>query len=197
MAKPESRTARLKRCLKAVEDHPQSAMAHYNLGLANQKTGRFQTAEEAYSKAVELDPGLTEAWVNLGGVRLHNWDFEGCLAASKEAVRQRDDLLIAHYNLGQAYLYMKDPENLVSCNKRVLELDRDHPEAHYHCAIGLLAIGDVAGAERHAGRALELGHRPTPDFLKALEKAKRSHAEGRISITEIAGADGPDKPKEE
>jgi tetratricopeptide (TPR) repeat protein len=197
MATPESRTQRLERCQKAVEEQPQSAVAHYNLGLAYQKTGRFQLAEEAYAKAVELDPGLTEGWVNLGGVRLHNWDFEGCLAASKEAVRQRADLLIAHYNLGQAYLYMNDPEKLVECNKRVLEIERDHAEAHYYCAVGLLAVGDVPGAERHAGRAMELGHRPTPDFLKALEKGQRTHAEGRISTVEIAGAERPDKPKEE
>jgi len=197
MAKPESRSERLERCLKAVEDSPQSAVAQFNLGLAYQNTGRFQLAEEAYAASVELDPGLTEGWVNLGGVRLHNWDFEGCLVASQEAVRQRGDLLMAHYNLGQAYLYMNDPENLVKCNKRVLDLDRDHPEAHYYCAVGLLAVGDVAGAERHAGRALELGHRPTPDFLKALDKAQKSHAEGRISMVEIAGGDAPDKPKEE
>jgi tetratricopeptide (TPR) repeat protein len=101
-------------------------VAHYNLGLAYQKTGRFHLAEEAYLKAVEIDPGLTEAWVNLGGVRLHNWDFEGCLEASRMAVSQREDLSMAHYNLGQAFLYMNDPDNLVACNKRVIELERDN-----------------------------------------------------------------------
>ena len=197
MTRPESRTERLDRCLKAAEENPQSAVAHFNLGLAYQKTGRFGLAEEAYVKAVEIDPGLTEAWVNLGGVRLHNWDFEGCLEASKMAVRQRDDLAMAHYNLGQAFLYMNDADNLVACNKKVLELERDNAAAHYYAAVGLLAVGDVSGAERHAGRAMELGHRPTPEFLRALEKAQRTGAEDGITVVEIAGGDAPEKPKED
>ena len=44
MAQPESRTARLERCRRAVEQSPGSAAAHYNLGLALQKIGRFQEA---------------------------------------------------------------------------------------------------------------------------------------------------------
>jgi tetratricopeptide (TPR) repeat protein len=174
MTKPESRTDRLDRCLEAVEEKPRSAVAHYNLGLAYQKTGRFHLAEEAYLKAVEIDPGLAEAWVNLGGVRLHNWDFEGCLKASKMAVSQRDDLAMAHYNLGQ-----------------------DNAAAHYYAAVGLLAVGDLTGAERHAGRAMELGHRPTQEFLRALEKAQRAGAEAKLSVVEIAGEENPEKPKED
>ena len=197
MTRPESRTERLDRCRKAVEMSPQSAVAHYNLGLAYQKTGRFHLAEEAYEQAVEIDPGLTEAWVNLGGVRLHNWDFEGCLEASKMAVRQREDLAIAHYNLGQAFLYTNDPENLVACNKKVIELERDHAAAHYYAAVGLLAVGDLTGAERHAGRAMELGHRPTQEFLRALEKAQRAGTEGKLTVIEIAGEEKPEKPKED
>lgn len=197
MTRPESRTDRLDRCLKAVEEKPESAVAHYNLGLAYQKGGRFYQAEKAYLKAVEIDPGLTEAWINLGGVRLHNWDFEGCLEASRVAVNQRDDLAIAHYNLGQAYLYTNDPDNLVACNKRVIELERDNAAAHYYAAVGLLAIGDLFGAERHAGRAMELGHRPTQEFLRALEKAQRAGSAQRVSVIEIAGGEAPEKPKEE
>jgi len=197
MTRPESRTERLERCLKAVEEQPQSATAHYNLGLAHQKMGRFLLAEKAYVKAVEIDPGLTVAWVNLGGVRLHNWDFEGCLEASKTAVSQQQDLAMAHYNLGQAYLYTNDPDNLVVCNKRVLELERDNADAHYFAAVGLLATGDVTGAERHAGRAMELGHRPTPEFLRALEKAQRAGVGGKLSTIEIAGGETPEKPKED
>lgn len=197
MAMPESRTDRLERCLQAAQDRPESAAAHYNLGLAYQMAGRFQAAEDAYLKAVELDPELVEAWVNLGGVRLHGWDFEGCLEASRRAVELRDDLVIAHYNLGQAYLYMNDPENLVSCSKRVLELDRDHALSHYYAAVGLLALGELGAAERHLGRAMELGHRPTAEFMRALERAQRAKAEGRVNMIEIAGGDPPETPKED
>ena len=197
MTEVESRSERLERCLDAVRQSPGSAVAHYNLGLAYQKRGRFQEAEQAYQRSVELDPSLAEAWVNLGGVRLHGWDFAGCLEASLRAVELRDDLVLAHHNLGQAHLYMNDPESLVHCTRRALELDPDHPPSHYYAAVGLLAMGSLGAAERHLGRAIELGHRPTAEFLRALERAQRGQAPGRIDMIEIGGGEAPGNVKED
>lgn len=197
MTKNESRTERLDRCLQAVGDKPTSAAARYNLGLAYQKMGRFQAAEEAYKEALELDPMLGEAWINLGGVRLQQWDFEGCLEASLRAVELRSDLVLAHHNLGQAYLYTDNPDKLVMCAKKALKLDPEHPASHYFAAVGLLARGEAGAAERHLAKAIELGHRPTPDFLKAMEKAQQSKARQQIRMSVIAGGDAPEKPKED
>jgi tetratricopeptide (TPR) repeat protein len=197
MTSTESLTERVERCRQQIEEQPESAVAHYNLGLAYQKWGKFRLAEEAYVAAVERDPDLVEAWVNLGGVRLHLWDFDGCLAASKEAVRRRDDLVLAHYNLGQAYLYKNEPEQLVECTRRVLELDRNHAEGHYFAAVGLLATGDLSGAERHLGRSVELGHQPPPEFLRAMDAARQKIVRRHKNVIEIAGAQTPDEPKED
>ena len=193
--RPESRTERLERCRHELERNPESGVAHYNLGLAYQVMGRFQQAEKAYLEAIDKEPELVEAWVNLGGVRLHMWDFDGCLEASKRAVELREELAVAHFNLGQAYLYKNDPENLVRCTKRVIEIDREHAAGHYFAAVGLLAIGDLGGAKRHLGRAMELGHRPTPELMKAMEKAERSRASG--TTVEIPGVDTPETSKED
>jgi len=104
---------------------------------------------------------------------------------------------MAHHNLGQAYLYRDDAKNLVKCAKRALRLDPEHSPSHYFAAVGLMATGDAGGAERHLARAIELGYRPTPEFLKAMEKAQREKAGQQIQIAEIAGGDAPEKPKEE
>ena len=197
MTEVESRSERLERCLDAIGQSPGSAVAHYNLGLAYQRVGRFQEAEQAYKRSVELDPTLAEAWVNLGGVRLHGWDFAGCMEASLRAVELRDDLVLAHHNLGQACLYMNDPEGLVRCARKALELDPDHPPSHYYAAVGLLALGSLGAAERHLGRAIELGHRPTAEFLRALERAQRDRTAGRIDMVEISGGEAPGKAKED
>ena len=194
----ESQRHRLERCQQEVEEHPEKASAHYNLGLAYTVSGKVKFAEEAYLKALELDPSLVQAWVNLGGVRLMRWEFEGCLEANQSAARLRDDLPIVHYNMGQAYLYLNDPENLVKCNQRVLEIKRDHPEAHYYAAVGYLALDNLGAAERHFARALELGYRPTQDFVKAMEKAQlKKQREKNVTLIEISGAETPDKTKED
>jgi len=194
----ESQRRRMERCLKDVEENPEKASAHFNLALAHTISGRVKQAEESYLKALELDPSMVQAWINLGGVRLMRWEFKGCLEATVEAARLDDSLPIVHYNMGQAYLYLNDPENLVRCNERVLELERDHAEAHYYAAVGYLAQDNLGAAERHFGRALELGHRPSPDFVKAMEKAHlKQHKEQNVTLIEISGADAPEKKKED
>ena len=194
----ESQRHRLERCQRDVEEHPERASSHYNLGLAYTVSGRVKQAEESYLKALEIDPMMIQAWVNLGGVRLMRWEFQGCLEANQAAARIRDDLPIVHYNMGQAHLYLNDPENLVQCNLRVLELERDHAAAHYYAAVGYLAMDNMGAAERHLGRAIELGHHPTQDFIKAMEKAHiRKQQQQPISLIEISGAETPDKTKED
>lgn len=189
---------RMARCLKELESNPEKASAHYNLGLACTTSGRVKRAEEAYLKALELDPTMVEAWVNLGGVRLLRWEFKGCLEATTEAAKLRDDLPIVHYNMGQAYLYLNDPENLVRCNERVLELERDSGAAHYYAAVGHLALGNLGAAERHLGRAIELGHQPTQDFVKAMEKAQlKKGRQENVTLIEISGAKNPEKEEED
>jgi tetratricopeptide (TPR) repeat protein len=194
----ESQRHRLERCLQAVEESPESASVHYNLGLTYTISGKVKSAEEAYLKAVELDPKMIQAWVNLGGVRLMRWEFEGCRDANLEAVRLDPELVIGHYNLGQAYLYLNDPENLVKCNEKILEIERNHPAAHYHLAVGYLAMDNHGAAERHLARAIELGHAPTQDFVKAMEKAQMKKARNQhTTLVEITGAEGPDKKRED
>ena len=86
----ESGKQRVERCLKEVEARPESAAAHFNLGLAYTAQGKLDSAVEAYKKALELNPDLVEAWVNLGGIHLLKWDFQSCLEANQEALK-RDD----------------------------------------------------------------------------------------------------------
>ncbi len=194
----ESQRRRMERCLKDVEKNPNKASAWYNLGLTHTISGRVKQAEEAYMKAVDLDPSMIQAWVNLGGVRLMRWEFKGCLEATQAAAALNNDVPVIHYNMGQAYLYLNDPENLVRCNERVLELERDHPDAHYYVAVGYLAQDNLGAAERHFGRALELGYRPTQDFVKAMEKAQlKKQKEQNVTLIEISGAEAPEKTKED
>lgn len=170
-----------------VAENPTSAVAHFNLALAYTDRGLVGRAEQFYRKALEFDDGLVEAWVNLGGALLLKWDFEGCLKADQEAVARRDDCLLAHYNMGQAYLYLGDAEGVVRCYRKVLELDPRHPAGHYHLAVGLLATGRVEQARRAAATAMELGHRPTPEFLRSLEKAGAKVESGGVPVLELGG----------
>ena len=190
----ESREDRVARWQKRVEEVPDSAAAHFNLGLAHTERGRMMAAEKAYRRALELDPDLAQAWVNLGGALLMKWDFQGCLEANQEAIRRQEDLLVAHYNMGQAHLYLKDAEQLVRCNRRVLELEESHPAAHYFLAVGLLATDQVEEARAECSRAASLGYQPRPEFLKNLDRAEKALVSNdTTSASPEAEADGDEK----
>jgi tetratricopeptide (TPR) repeat protein len=182
----------LERCLQRVETHPQSAAAHFNLGLAYTQRRMADRAEQAYRKALEIDPDLVEAWVNLGGVLMLKWDFKGSLEANREAIKRKDDRVLAHYNSGQAYLYLGDAEGLVRSTRRVVELDPHHAAGCYFLAVGLLAVGRVEEARTAVGRAKFLGHSPAPEFLRALAKAEKGiDSQQNENTNTNPGADAP------
>jgi tetratricopeptide (TPR) repeat protein len=188
---------RIESCLQRVEQHPESAAAHFNLGLAYTNRGLADRAERHYRKALELEPDLIEAWVNLGGVLLLKWDFSGSIAANEEALKRKSDLLLAHFNIGQACLYLGDADGVVRSYRRVVELDPKHAAGHYFLAVGLLAAGCAAEARAELARAEALGHSPAPEFLRALNTAAKKPVRPTESnnMTDI-GADAPDTKEE-
>jgi tetratricopeptide (TPR) repeat protein len=194
----EGASRRIELYLQQVEQHPESAAAHFNLGLAYTQRGLADSAEQHYRKALELEPDLVEAWVNLGGVLLLKWDFKGSIAANEEALKRKGDLLLAHYNIGQAFLYLGDAEGVVRSYRRVIELDPEHAGGHYFLAVGLLAAGSTAEARGELARARALGYSPAPEFLRALDAAEKEPVRPTDSniVTRI-GADAPDTEKED
>jgi tetratricopeptide (TPR) repeat protein len=182
----------LERCQERVETSPESAAAHFNLGLAYTQRGMVDRAEASYRKALEADPDLVQAWVNLGGVLMLKWDFKGSLEANREALKLKDDLVMAHYNTCQAHLYLGDAEGVIHASRRVLELDPGHAAGCYFHAVGLLAAGRVEEARVTAERATALGHSPAPDFLRALGNAEKTiENENNGNDNSDIGADAP------
>jgi tetratricopeptide (TPR) repeat protein len=104
--------------------------------------------------------------------------------------------LLAHYNMGQAHLYLGDAQGLLDCCRRVIELDPEHAAGHYHLAVALLALDRPAEARQALGRAMALGHRPTPEFLRGLERAEQQTESNQSKLVTNIGADAPQESKE-
>ena len=64
-----------------------------NMGLAYQRTGKFEEAEEAYRQAILIDPDNTYAMNNLAVLHFRRGKYEESLAQSK-AVLEKDASLI-------------------------------------------------------------------------------------------------------
>lgn len=172
----------LEKCRQLAAANPDSAGAHLRLGTALMKVGFAGKAEASLARAVELDPTCIQGWVNLGGLRLGRWDFQGCIEANRRALEQQPDLVEALFNKGLGHLYAGDTEAMLDCFRRVVELDPGRGGGQYFLAVGLLATGDIAGAEEHLGRAVGLGYSPHPDFVKAMERVAR---EDSVTVLEF------------
>jgi tetratricopeptide (TPR) repeat protein len=192
----ETSAVQLERCLQKAKDNPDSAPAHFNLGLMYTQRARMSSAEKSYRRALEIDPELIEAWINLGGVLLLKWDFEAAKKANQQALQLDSGLVLAHYNMGQASLYMGDAAGVESANRKVIELDPEHAAGHYFLAVGLLALERVEEARSALALAMQLGHRPTPEFLRGLENVEKNKETNNVNPVTNIGADAPQDSKE-
>lgn len=183
---------RMERCQRRVDEHPESATARFNLGLAYTERGRMDRAEEAYGETLKLNPDLVEAWVNLGGVRMLKWDYEGSIKANRAALEHNPEAVLAHYNIGQASLYLGDVPGVIEANRRVIELEPNHAAAHYYLGVGLLASGHVEAARVAVAHAKDLGHSPTPELLRALENAHLTNEPHDGTLVKHIGATAPE-----
>lgn len=182
--------ARVAQLREAAAAEPGSAQAHLRLGTALVKTGAVGDAEREFRRALEIEPEMAGAFVNLGGVLLARWDFRGCVEANQRAAELQPELKVAHYNQGLGHLYLGEAAAMATCFERVLALDPRSPGGHYYMAAAQNALGNTEGARWHVAVAMELGFKPQPELLRALEKAGGE----AVPILEIGGQGGEDLP---
>lgn len=70
----------------AIQLEPESAQAHYNLGVALMQAGKIPEAEQAYGRCLELVPWYAEAWNNLGILYANSEQMEQAKGAFQRAV---------------------------------------------------------------------------------------------------------------
>lgn len=69
-----------------LQQQPNLAIAHYNLGFVHKSQGHLLEAIQAYQKAIELDPQMPTAHQNLGVVYLKAGHIDASLAAFRQAI---------------------------------------------------------------------------------------------------------------
>ncbi len=89
----------LKLFQQSVALNPSLPSPYYYSGLAQEKLGNSNKAEEAYTKALQLKPDSAEAHMSLGVLLGRQNENEAALKELKSAVLCDPDLAEAHYNL--------------------------------------------------------------------------------------------------
>lgn len=90
---------------------PNSAKAHFNLGLAYDKAGYPKEAIKSYKEVIRLNPKSSMTYCNLGFIYKDLGDRQKAIQSFKEAIRIKPNYDKARGNLGMVYVEVGDIEN--------------------------------------------------------------------------------------
>lgn len=74
-----------------LKEDPNNAFAHYNLGLAYEKTGSQTNARQSYLSAITADKSLGVAYVNLAGMDMRAGNYKAAEAHYRNGIRGDSD----------------------------------------------------------------------------------------------------------
>lgn len=103
-----------------TSQHPKFALGWYNLGVARDKLGKTDQAEDAYRRAVQRDPGLREAHLNLASLVLRKGDHRQAISILRELVERDPGAAKARVALAQSLLNHGQPEDAVRLAQEAL-----------------------------------------------------------------------------
>ena len=166
------RTAEAEAPLRAARAaEPMVADRAYNLANLLAATGRAAEAETLYREALRLDPRSPGASNNLGRSLAAKGDHAGAVAADERALAAAPENAAAWHNLGISLEALGRTGDAETAYRRAIDADPRLAAPCNNLAILLFQRGDVAGARAMLKRFVELGGRPHPGFVAALERA--------------------------
>lgn len=146
---------------------PRSYSAHFNLGVAYKKIGRYADAEKEFAEAVSLarvkraeGEVIYMAKMNQGVILADQGQYNDALIQIQEAIALaqkigvRADFL---YNeLGTVYAQLGQTEKAQESFKKALAGEEDYVRARYNLGVLYYRQGNYAQAEEYLRRAAEL-----------------------------------------
>ena len=173
-----------------VADVPTGAKQHFDYGLALQREGRWEQAEEQYKIALSFKPIDAKSHMNLATVLTGQAKYDAAAPHMEEALRLQPDN--GEFHLGYASLLQRlgrgdeaDPHY-----EAAARLMPDSPEARYNYSVLLASAGKENDSLRELQRAVQL----KPDYVDAQVKladalfAKGELEEAKMHYTAALGA---------
>lgn len=147
----------------AVEQSPDNAYFHANLGEAYRAHGRFERAVPCFERALEIDPERAEAHSGLGNILLAQGKADDALVHYDRALALNANLAPAHYNRGNALFEAGRLDEAIAAYRKAVAVNPYFGDAFFNLGNALSALGELA----NAASAYEEATRAAPHFAKA------------------------------
>jgi tetratricopeptide (TPR) repeat protein len=188
--------------------HKEHALAWYNLGVASERLGKLEDAENAYRQAIHRDPKLAAAHENLAALVLKQGDARQAVSILQELVDSDPSAASARVALSRHQLARGDADEAVKLAQEALARDpkrlgaycvlaeaarraKDPQRVRLIVAQGIKIKDDAEAACLHLSLArVLLSEKMTAEalaeFSRVVEKDPKIGVEARFRIAEIS-----------
>lgn len=139
-----------------VQQFPQAAIAHYNMGIVYNERLQYDQAIQAFGQAVQARPDYADAWTNLGVALQYKSQYREALNALNQALRYDPNHFEAHNNTGVAYERLGRSDSALTHYRKCLELDPARAEIHNNVGFALENLNVLDSALYYYDRALRI-----------------------------------------
>ncbi|MBU2699889.1 tetratricopeptide (TPR) repeat protein [Sporomusaceae bacterium BoRhaA] len=115
---------------KAIQIMPDSAEAHYYLGIASKELQDWEKSIEYLSLAIALAPNYSEAHFMLGIIFSDCRQWKEAAASYYNTIKLKPDWAEAYFRLGIVLISLNRPEGAESCFRTVIGLKPDYSDAY-------------------------------------------------------------------
>ncbi len=171
---PDNRSALLaaaeEALIRALSLAPESALAHFFLGIVQSSTNRAAQGIREFERALELEPNLAQAHGQIGVAKIALGRPEDTEAHIREALRLSPRDTFAHLwctHAGLAKLVVGKPEEGEAWLRRSIETNPNYPMSHFFLACALAYMGRLPEARSEASVGLAIN----PAFTLARARA--------------------------
>ncbi|HEU5246392.1 MAG TPA: tetratricopeptide repeat protein [Candidatus Udaeobacter sp.] len=174
-----------------VADVPVGAKQHFDYGLALQKEGQWERAEEQYKIALGFKPTDAKSHMNLATVLMAQAKYDAAVPHMEEALRLQPDNGEFHFGYANLLQRLGRGDEVGPHYEAAARLMPDSPEAHYDYAVFLGSTGKENDALSELRRVVQL----KPDQVDARLRladglyAKGDLEEAKMHYTAALGAD--------
>jgi tetratricopeptide (TPR) repeat protein len=138
---------------------PDSADAHYDLGLAREKLGQGDAAGVEYREAIRRNPGKAEAYLHLGEAARHAGHPAQAEQFFRDGLKATPDSIELAMNLAGLLLKGGQAQEAMQLYDHAAHQNPDFAPLQYDYASALLAAGSLPEAEEHFARAVAMNPR--------------------------------------
>jgi tetratricopeptide (TPR) repeat protein len=136
--------------------HPNDAVAHYELAIAEASAAPDAAIEEL-NRSIELNPALAAPRIARGLILFKQGDFTGALPDFEFAAKKEPNNAVVLDRLGQTYVALDRPAEALPALRRAAELAPNDSKTLMHLARALTAAGKPEEAKPVFARFRELG----------------------------------------